>query len=147
MSSITCTPSTSTEPPTTLGAADISTTRKPNQQRKHSERREMLSKHRDSGRAKEMFLKRPSELRSRRTPKGTIIRLSELDQKEAEQGMEDESISIRTAEESAMTSEELAGSTAVILNSDSSLKAIEVPLLSLVINKRRGKSKGRPAHA
>lgn len=88
-----------------------------------------------------MFLKRPSELRSRRTPKGTIIRLSDLDENNVEQSLDEESASTKPAEDGITIGHEPAGSSDSSLDSEAGLKAIEVPLLSLVINKRRGKSK------
>ena len=115
---------------------------KMNRQRRINRSEEMLFSRKEPQRAREMFCKRPSKLRSRRTPKGTIIRLSELDQQDSDQMLEDDSTLRKAAEENAAGPglNELAGGTTQNITSDSN-KVIEVPLLSLVINKRKGKSK------
>jgi hypothetical protein len=95
-----------------------------------------------------MLCKRPSELRSRRTPKGTIIRLNDdLHQQNSDQTLEEGSSLRKPAEGNVGRFDEWAGSLAQNITSDSSPKAIEVPLLSLVVNKRKGKSKGGPSNA
>jgi hypothetical protein len=123
-------------------AANTDELPKLNRQRRINGSEEMLFMRREPQRAREMFCKRPSELRSRRTPKGTIIRLSELDQEDSEQISEDGSNLRKAAEENAAGPglDELAGGTMQNITSDSN-KVTEVPLLSLVINKRKGKSK------
>lgn len=139
MSSSICISSSSTNDRPAIQASEFT---KLNRQQRMNRSEEMLFRRKEPQRAREMFCKRPSELRSRRTPKGTIIRLSELDQQDSDQMLEDESTLRKAVVENAAAPglDEPAGGTTQNIISDSN-KVIEVPLLSLVINKRKGKSK------
>jgi hypothetical protein len=144
MSSSICIPSSSTSDASAVqAAADISEPPQRDRQRRLNRSEEVLFRRKEPERAREMFCKRPSELRSRRTPKGTIIRLSDLDQQDSDRMLEEDSSSRMPKEENAARfDEEMAGGTVQNTTLDSSPKVIEVPLLSLVVNKRKGKSKG-----
>lgn len=87
-------------------------------------------------RCKEISCKRPSEPRSRAVGRGTIVRLRELQDGELDDGeIEDDSIS--ETEGSAVSAP------ASFMNDPRRSGPVEVPLLSLVIKKRKGKAKGR----
>lgn len=83
----------------------------------------------------------PSELRSRRTLKGAVMKLNELD----EEAVIDES-SPQTLIARPSLDDELAcyEEASLQIRQDGILgtSPMDVPLLSLVVNKRRGKAKG-----
>lgn len=92
-------------------------------------------------RTKVICCKMPSELRSRRTLKGAVMKLNELD----EEAVIDES-SPQTPIARPSLDDELAcyEEASLQIRQDGILgtSPMDVPLLSLVVNKRRGKAKG-----
>lgn len=89
-----------------------------------------------------MYIKHPSELRVRRSPKRTIIRLSEFEQQDLDQTLEDEAASERALKESTDGLDGLFSYTKPSISPTPDSNVNEVPLMSLVINKRKSKSKG-----
>ncbi|PVF97791.1 hypothetical protein CPB86DRAFT_815235 [Serendipita vermifera] len=92
-------------------------------------------------RGREIYYKRPSELRSRgTTPKGTTIKFCEVDEQDTEDVSSD-GTSVSDDGPILGLSEEAGSGSTVIASGSTSSASLEVPLLSLVVNKRKGKSK------
>jgi hypothetical protein len=92
-------------------------------------------------RGRDIYYKRPSELRSRgTTPRGTTIKFCESDEQETEDVSSDETSASDDAPVPRLG--EVGDKPPTVITNASSSASLEVPLLSLVVNKRKGKSKG-----
>ncbi|KAG8817025.1 hypothetical protein FRC17_000086 [Serendipita sp. 399] len=96
-------------------------------------------------RAKEISYKRPSELRSRRTPKGTVLRFDDLDDGPMEEGSDEEktpSVDSSVVNSTrGSTREEGVVDRGITIHVNTSKIAREVSIESLIVNKRKGKTK------
>ncbi|KAG8863880.1 hypothetical protein FRC20_010514 [Serendipita sp. 405] len=90
-------------------------------------------------RTKEISCKRPSELRSKRTPKGSVLRLDDLDDRSLEEDLVDE---VTPSVNSSVPTETKGNDgKADNVNVDTNLSR-EVSIESLIVHKRKGKMKG-----
>ncbi|KAG8838165.1 hypothetical protein FRB91_009437 [Serendipita sp. 411] len=89
-------------------------------------------------RTREISCKRPSELRSKRTPKGSVLRLDDLDDRTLEEDLVDE---VAPSVDSSVPTETKGNDgRADNVNVDTNLSR-EVSIESLIVHKRKGKMK------